>query len=70
MLHPPGNRDARRAALADGPKSQFPESVSTDECDMEPIEIQDWPDIHDHISQLTDAAVLPSEEDGAARCLL
>jgi hypothetical protein len=28
-----------------------------------------WPDIHDHILQLTDAGVLPSEEDYTAGCL-
>jgi hypothetical protein len=27
---------------------------------------EQWPDIHDHISQLADAGVLPSEEDHAA----
>jgi hypothetical protein len=69
MSRPP-NPKSERAALADGPKWQFPESVTNNECDMAPIENQGWPDIHDHISGLTDAAVLPSEEDGAGRCLL
>jgi hypothetical protein len=30
---------------------------------------EEWPDIHDHIRQLTDAGVIPSEDDYAAGCL-
>jgi hypothetical protein len=48
-----------------GAKSQTPGKVNGKESDTAPIDYQGWPDLHDHISQLADAGVLPDLEDYA-----
>jgi hypothetical protein len=45
------------------PKSQTHEVVNTKKSDADPIDFQGWPDLHYHISRLTDAGVLPDLED-------